>query len=196
MFNSLFKIVYFIEVLIAIVVRKIYTRKYIKLAVKTDRKTKTDILFLALNGIGMIIPIVYVFSSIFDFADYSAPKLIGWIGAVIFSFAICLLWRSHADLGKHFTYTLGIREDHQLITNGVFKYIRHPMYASHVCWAIAQIMLLHNWIAGYSFIVVLVPHTIFRVKSEEIMMIEQFGEIYKEYMKNTGRIMPRIGVKK
>lgn len=192
MFNSIFKIVYFVEVMIASIVRTISTAKYRKLNVTLDKKTKIDVIFLVLSGIGMLVPIIYVLSSILDFANYDLPNWIGWIGAVLFGFSIWLLWRSHADLGKNWTPTLGIRSEHKLITDGVFKYIRHPMYSAHLLWAIAQVLLLHNWIAGYSFLIIAVPLYLLRVKNEEKMMTEQFGEEYREYMKRTGRVIPRL----
>jgi len=192
MFNSIFKIVYFVEVMIASIVRTISTAKYRKLNVTLDKKTKIDVIFLVLSGIGMLVPIIYVLSSILDFANYDLPNWIGWIGAVLFGFSIWLLWRSHADLGKNWTPTLGIRSEHKLITDGVFKYIRHPMYSAHLLWAIAQVLLLHNWIAGYSFLIIAVPLYLLRVKNEEKMITEQFGEEYREYMKRTGRVIPRL----
>jgi protein-S-isoprenylcysteine O-methyltransferase Ste14 len=66
------------------------------------------------------------------------------------------------------------------------------MYASHLLWALAQILILHNLIAGFSFIVVMVPHYLFRVGAEEKMMIDQFGSAYEDYMKKTGRVLPKV----
>ena len=195
MFNSTFKIVYFVELMVISNIRKIFMAKYRKLAVAEDRKTVPDMILLGVGGIGMIIPIVYVFSSVLDFADYELPDWLGWAGAVLFGVATWMLWRSHADLGSNWTPTLGIRNDHTLVTNGVFKKIRHPMYAAHLYWAIAQIMMLHNWIAGFSFIIASLPLYFLRIGREEQMMIDKFGNEYKEYMKVTGRFFPRIGKK-
>ena len=66
------------------------------------------------------------------------------------------------------------------------------MYASHIYWAVAQILLLQNWIAGFSFIMVSLPLYLFRVKKEEKMMIEEFGNEYKDYIQKSGRIFPKI----
>lgn len=192
MFNSIFKIVYFIEVMVISIVRGIGTAKYKRLKVEVDRKTAIDMIFLGLNGIGMIVPFVYVFSSVLDFADYELPDRVGWAGAVLFGVATWLLWRTHAGLGRNWTPTLGIRSGHKLITGGVFKYMRHPMYTAHLIWAVAQIMILHNWIAGYSFIIVQAPFLLLRIRDEEKMMLEQFGEEYGEYMKRTGRLFPLL----
>lgn len=192
MFNNLFKIVYFVEFLLISVVRSTHTAKYRTMKTILDRKTLLDVVLLGLAGICMLIPLVYVFSSVLDFADYALPNWVGWIGVVLFGLAIWLLWRSHADLGRNWTPTLGIRDEHRLVTEGIYKYIRHPMYAAHWLWAIAQVLMLHNWIAGYSFLVVAVPQFLLRVNHEEQMMLEQFGEEYRAYMERTRWMIPRL----
>jgi protein-S-isoprenylcysteine O-methyltransferase Ste14 len=190
MLNSLFKIIYLAEFIVASVIRKIYTVKYRNFGISLSKRTKGDILFLVFDGIGMTLPLVYLFSSLLDGANYSLPQWIGWLGALLFAFSIWLLWRSHADLGRYWTPTLGIREKHELVTHGVFKYIRHPMYSAHLLWALAQALMLHNWIAGFSFLVTIIPHYLVRVPNEEKMMIQQFGHEYQLYMRKTGRIFP------
>ena len=192
MFNSIFKIIYFVELMMITIVRSAHTAKYRKMKTEVDRKSVFDLVLLALAGIGMTVPLIYVFSSLLDFADYNLPDWVGWSGVILFALAIWLLWRSHADLGRNWTPTLGIRSGHRLVTVGVFNSIRHPMYAAHILWAVAQAMILHNWIAGYSFFVIVVPQYLFRIKVEEQMMLEQFGEQYADYMTRTGRIIPPI----
>ena len=192
MLNSVFKILYLLGFLLITVVRKSHTARVRTLKTVLDRKTLPDTILVVLAGIGMLIPLVYVFSSILDFADYSLPSWLAWAGVAIFGLAILLLWQSHAKLGQNWTPTLGIRDEHSLVTEGVYKYIRHPMYAAHWLWAIAQVLMLHNWIAGYSFLIVVVPFYLMRVNNEEQMMIRQFGEEYRAYMKRTGRMIPRL----
>ena len=194
MFNSVFKIVYVVEFLIITVVRKSHTAQVRTLKTVLDRKTLPDMALLGLAAIGMLIPLVYAFSSILDFADYGLPHWVGWLGVVLFGLAIWLLWRSHAKLGRNWTPTLGIRDEHSLVTEGVYKYIRHPMYAAHLLWAIAQVLMLHNWIAGFSFIIAVVPHYLMRVNNEEQMMLNQFGEEYRAYMDRTRRLIPRLSL--
>ena len=191
MFNSEFKIVYFILYLIIAIVRKVYTAKYRTMDTVLDKKTKLDLVVLGLNGAAMLLPLIYVFSTLLDFANYKLPDWLGWTGSGLFVVAILLLWRSHADLGRNWTVTIGLRDEHTLITEGIFKYIRHPMYAAHILWAIAQIIILHNWLAAYPFFLTSTLLYLIRVHSEEEMMIEKFGEEYKRYMVRTGRILPK-----
>jgi protein-S-isoprenylcysteine O-methyltransferase Ste14 len=192
MFDSIIKTVYLIEYILITIVRGIQTRPYRRLRVDVDKKTTLDLVLLGFAAISMILPLVYLFSSWLDFADYSIPEWLGWVGAALFAVGIWMLWRSHADLGRNWTPTLGIRDEHQLVTDGIFKSIRHPMYAAHILWAIANVMMLPNWLAGYAFLIFSAVQYLSRVKLEEQMMIEQFGEQYESYMQRTGRLMPRI----
>jgi protein-S-isoprenylcysteine O-methyltransferase Ste14 len=58
-------------------------------------------------------------------------------------------------------------------------------------WAVAQPLLLHNWIAGFGLILLFIPLYLIRVPREERMMLEHFGDEYRDYMRRTGRIFPR-----
>ncbi|MCP4258850.1 MAG: isoprenylcysteine carboxylmethyltransferase family protein [Planctomycetes bacterium] len=66
------------------------------------------------------------------------------------------------------------------------------MYAAHLLWAVAQGLLLANWLAGWAFLVVFVPFYLIRAPKEERMMLEQFEEQYRQYINRTGRIIPKF----
>jgi len=149
-------------------------------------------LITSLASLGFILPLVTIFSPWLDFANYHLPMWAGWIGAAVFVFALWLLWRSHVDLGLNWTAWVEIREDHSLVTHGVFRHIRHPMYVAHLLWGVAQVLLIHNWIGGLSMLAFVVPHMLQRVPREERIMLEHFGDEYCLYMSRTGRILPRI----
>jgi protein-S-isoprenylcysteine O-methyltransferase Ste14 len=189
--GSLFNLIYLIELVAITIVRSLSTTKYRQLKTEEDRTTRLDVSLLVFSGVGMILPLFYIFTDWLDFANYSLPAWVGWLGTALFAGAIALLGITHQALGPSWTPTLGLRKDHQLVTGGVFKYIRHPMYAAHLLWAVAQPMLLHNWIAGFSFLVVALPQYLLRVEAEEEMMLDSFGEEYADYMEDTGRIFPR-----
>jgi protein-S-isoprenylcysteine O-methyltransferase Ste14 len=127
-----------------------------------------------------------------EFADYHLPGWTGWTGAVVFGVAIWLFWRAHDDLGLNWSASLEIRENHSLVDNGVYRYVRHPMYAAFWLWGIAQVLLLHNWIYGLSYLVSFVPMYFRRIRQEEQMMIDTFGEQYQNYMTQTGRVIPKL----
>jgi protein-S-isoprenylcysteine O-methyltransferase Ste14 len=159
--------------------------------VANDHTPRTEYLLLALTFVGMqAIPFIYILTGWLDFADYRMPFWIGIGGALVFVFAVWLLWRSHVDLGSNFSPRLQLRPEHSLVTDGVYRRIRHPMYTAHLLWAFAQLLLFHNWIAGPAFLLTMVPLLLFRIPKEERMMLELFGGEYQEYMDRTGRLFP------
>ncbi len=140
----------------------------------------------------ILLPVLFLFTPMLTFADYRLPTLVAWMGAVTMAASLWLFWRSHADLGQNWSVSLEIREGHQLVTQGVYRYIRHPMYASIWLWGIAQGMLLQNWLAGWAVLPVFAVMYFLRTHREEQMMCEAFGEQYRKYMRRTGRLFPTI----
>ncbi len=186
-----FKVVFCICFVAGCLVRALGMRHRRKEAEADDRMPRSEWLLMIPAIFGMqIIPIVYVFADWIDFADYRLPAWVGLIGTAVFVAALWLLWRSHADLGPNFSAKLQIREEHSLVTRGVYSRIRHPMYAAHALWAVAQALLLQNWIAGPAFLAALLPFLLHRVPREEEMMLGRFGAEYRLYIERTGRIVP------
>jgi protein-S-isoprenylcysteine O-methyltransferase Ste14 len=105
---------------------------------------------------------------------------------------VFIFGRAHLDLKSNWSPTLEIRMDHTLVTNGIYGYIRHPMYASQCLWAIAQILILQNLLAEPLHLIFFVPFYILRVQAEEKMMLDTFGDQYREYMKKTGGVIPKF----
>jgi protein-S-isoprenylcysteine O-methyltransferase Ste14 len=85
-----------------------------------------------------------------------------------------------------------VREQHRLITNGVYRRIRHPMYAALLLYSVGQALVIPNWVAGPSYLVAFAILFVFRVQAEERMMLEQFGDDYAAYMARTDRLVPRM----
>lgn len=189
----MFKTIYFTGLIIMFNLRLFYRWRNRNNPIDVSHKTTLETVMLSLAFVGMlVIPLIYVFTSLLDFADYQLPSWAGWIGTVVFALAIWLLWRSHADLGRNWFQTLELRKGHQLITSGIYKYIRHPMYAAFWIWSVAAALLLPNWIGGWSHLVSFALLYFLRVPCEEQMMLDQFGEEYKSYMDRTGRVIPRL----
>lgn len=192
MADAIFKLVYFLELVLISVIQSTATRKYRGLSTAEDHSTRLDYSLHFLAYLAMFIPLFYILTSALDFADYNLPAWTGWLGAALFAGASLLLWKSHRDLGRNWTPTLAFRESHTLITAGIYRFIRHPMSAAHLLWAIAQPLMLHNWIAGLSYLAIALPQYLLRVDDEEEMMLKKFGQDYKDYLEQTGRLFPKL----
>ena len=77
------------------------------------------------------------------------------------------------------------------MTDGIYRFVRHPMYLSQLLWAIAQILLMQNWLAGPLNLLFFIPFYFLRTFAEEKMMHDRFGDAYRDYMNDTGGLIPR-----
>ncbi len=190
---GIFEIVYWVALVVEMAIRTPINKQRRKEAMSERRVTLQEKILLFLLLLGMfILPLIYSASTWLDFANYSLPSWAGWVGVAVMIGAILVFWRAHADLGLNWSPSLEIREKHELITRGIYGVIRHPMYASQWLWVIAQALLLQNWLAGVVNLIIFIPFYFMRVKAEEALMLDSFGEQYREYMKKTGAVLPKI----
>ncbi len=184
---------YFLGIAAESVIRAPLNRKRKEQKMSERRVTTQEkaILFLLLIAM-FIFPLIFAFSDWLNSANYTLPAWAGWLGILILLGALYVFWRAHADLGLNWSPTLEIREKHELITKGIYGIIRHPMYASQWLWVIAQPLLLQNWIAGWVNLLVFIVFYFLRVKAEEQLMIERFGDEYRAYKKKVGAVIPKL----
>lgn len=175
------------------IIRHPFHRRARKVAVRTsllDWRERT-LLGIAVAGL-LVIPGIYVLTGFPAALDRPFSPVIAWLGLVPLFGALWLFRRSHSDLGKNWSITLEVREQHALVDTGVYRLIRHPMYSSFFLLGIAQMLLLPNWFAGMAGIVGAAVLFGFRVAREERMMLDTFGDAYRVYMTRTKRIVPWI----
>jgi protein-S-isoprenylcysteine O-methyltransferase Ste14 len=170
------------------------TRQNVKTASRADGRDRA-LIVIALVG-WLVLPLLYLFTPWLAFAAYQLPAFAPWCGTAVMGAALWLFWRAHADLGQNWSVTLELRRGHQLIQQGVYRLIRHPMYASILLYGLGQGLLLANWLAGWSAFLAFALLYLVRTPREEQMMCEYFGQAYRDYMRRTGRVFPRLRLKK
>jgi len=158
---------------------------------RADGRREIVLMTISATGLG-IIPFLHVISDAPRFANYTFHPWQAWLGAAVFATALWLFYRTHKDLGRNWSVTLEVCDQHTLVTSGVYSRVRHPMYSAFWLWALAQALLLPNWIAGPAGLVGFGTLFLLRVRREEAMMIDTFGEDYRRYMERTSRILPGI----
>lgn len=151
-----------------------------------------EIALLTLAWLSFFVPLVWIVSPVFAFADYPLRLLPLLAGTACLAAALWLFARSHADLGTNWSVTLEVREQHRLVTNGVYRSVRHPMYSALLLYSIGQALVVPNWIAGPSYGVAMVLLCALRVGPEENLMLETFGKDYEAYMRTTKRLVPGV----
>ena len=173
------------------VIRWPHQRRSWKTPVSTNQRTLREKLLLTSNFFGLgVIPFLYAFTGFPRFADYPFQPGVAVVGAVIMAVSLALFYRVHRELGRNWADSLQVRQTHTLVTEGLYRYVRHPMYSAFFLWGVAQLLLLPNWIAGPAGLLGFAILFGFRVNREEEMMVEAFGDQYRVYMQRTARLIP------
>jgi protein-S-isoprenylcysteine O-methyltransferase Ste14 len=187
------EVIWFLGLVAWYVIRYPFERRAKKVSVTKSVYDRRDRSLLALAFVAMfIVPLLYVLTGFPRPLDRPVISAIAGLGVATLGAALWLFYRSHADLGRNWSISLEIRKDHRLITTGVYQLIRHPMYSSFFLLALAQILLLPNWLAGACGLVAIGALYGFRVSQEEQMMLEFFGTEYRYYVSHTKRLIPWI----
>lgn len=195
--KTLFAIFYFAAIVAQIIIRTPYARGQRQIAKTDQRVNSTEYVVLTLLFLGILpLPLLYSLTSWLDFANYpvsaSTKFYFGLVGTLFLVLSLWIFWRSHHDLGSNWSPSLEINSKQTLITKGIYRTIRHPMYASQWVWSIAQIFLFPNWIVGWIGLLTFAPFYFIRVANEEKMMIDHFGAEYRAYQAKTGQVLPRV----
>src|SRR4051812_32448647 len=176
-----------------IVIRFPYARKARRTTtLRSDGRSRERIL-LGVATVGLfVVPLFYLITGWPRAANYELSFAAVAVGAVVYGISLWLFRRSHKDLGRQWSASLEIREKHQIVRNGVYRRIRHPMYASFWLWALAQALLLPNAVAACSGLIAVAVLFFARIADEERMLSDVFGDDYRVYMRETKRIIPGI----
>jgi len=194
MSQEVFNWVWVALLIVITVVRKIHEYKAGQRASLKGIPFDEVVLMVFWGVAAAVLPFFYIFGSWLDDADVSfqAHPVSGFTGAVVFVLAIWLLHRSHIDLAKSWSLTSEPNVAQPLVTDGVYRRIRHPMYTAHVLWGVAQLLLFPNLIVGPLALLAILSLLGLRVPREERAMLRQYGDEYREYMRVTGRVLPKL----
>ncbi len=167
-----------------------YYKRVLKSAQNTRKKDKSTLNILWIVIVPSIVVAVFI-SNIFRF-PISNGEWIFFLGESCILTGILFRWIIIRSLGKYFTVDVSIREDHQIKKEGFYRYMRHPSYAFALLTFVGLGLFLNNWI---SFAIAFIPPFLafnYRIKVEEQALIEQFGDEYIQYRKETKKLIPFI----
>ena len=177
---------------IMMAIRGLHGQRSRSVKVAKSYKTRLETGLLVLAWVGFLTPLIWVASPAFRFAEYSLHAVPLAAGIMCYVIGLWLFYRSHADLGTNWSITLEVREGHRLITQGVYRRVRHPMYSALALYSVGQALVIPNWVAGLSNLIVFAVLFALRVGAEEKMMAQQFGNEYAAYTARTKRLIPRV----
>ncbi|MDA2933323.1 isoprenylcysteine carboxylmethyltransferase family protein [Acidobacteria bacterium AH-259-D05] len=162
---------------------------------KLDRRQEGIFILVTLRPIaiaGMVGLVTYMINpALMAWSSVALPNWSRWAGVMLGITGGLLLAVTFRTLGKNLTDTVVTRATHTLVTRGPYRWVRHPFYLATALAVVANSLVTANWFlaltGGISFGLL-----VLRTRIEEEKLIERFGEDYKEYMKRTGRFLPRL----
>ena len=130
-------------------------------------------------------PGTFSFTYILDFPDW-----LRWFGVFTLTGGISLLSTAHYHLGKSFYSLVVSKEEHQLVTSGPYRWIRHPIYTAYLMNYVAGGLVASNLVLTFVPVIFFGLMIINRIPREEEVMREEFGQEYIDLEKRTGRLLP------
>ena len=196
--ETVFRSIFILAFVAMTIIRLYYQSKLLRAGDKVEIR-EGPITLLA-GSIAALTTIVfgaeYIFwPGFFSFAyALSYPAWVRWLGAGVLAGGLLLLWYAHHHLGRSFHSLVMSKEHQKLVTTGPYRWIRHPIYTAYLMSYLGGGLLSSNWV------LTLVPVTMYailvgiRMGEEEEVLKEKFGPAYDEYIKETGRLLPRIRI--
>jgi protein-S-isoprenylcysteine O-methyltransferase Ste14 len=176
--------------------RGYYTRKvqHAAEAVLEQPKAGTATRIAALLAIpALLSTLLYVIKP--EWMAWTALPLAGWLrwlGVGIALGGFVLLQWSQQTLGKNWSDAPRLVKDQDMIARGPYRWIRHPIYAAFLLILGALLLISASWLVGGLWLAMSGLDISARIRTEEAMLQRRFDRSYQEYMRTTGRLIPRI----
>jgi protein-S-isoprenylcysteine O-methyltransferase Ste14 len=137
-------------------------------------------------------PLVYLLNPAWmAWAQIGLPEWMRWLGVLIGVLCVFGIYWLFSSIGSGITPTSATRKQHQLVTTGPYRWVRHPLYTVGSSLFIAFGMMADNWFIAALGLLAFVAMAA-RTPKEEANLIEKFGDEYRDYMKRTGRFLPKL----
>ena len=194
--QTIFRIILPVILLIFVLHRGYYVSRHSKpedqtLKRREEGTASTVAGFLSL--IGFVAIIAHVADPLWmSWSDLPFPAWLRWMGVGIALIGFVVLQWSQNTLGKNWSDRPRMLKEQTLITNGPYHYVRHPIYTAVLLILGSTFLISANWMIGLAWISMVIVEIASRIQFEESLMIEYFGDQYREYMQRTGRLFPKF----
>ncbi len=146
-------------------------------------------LLLTLPALGGVLLFVFYEPAV-AWAALAFPEWLRYAGLVLIAFATVFLAWIQYTLGANFSPLVRIKSDQQLIIAGPYRWVRHPMYTAIAMLSISLLLMTANWFVGGAWLLCTALVMFVRTPGEERVLLEAFGDQYRDYMRSTPRFVP------
>jgi len=201
--DMVFLVLFFAIVFIGTGIRRYYTykieknsqrlpvRKRVVEMIRAEGRIFAIIYFASSVYVIILLPLYLLSPSSLVLFQMPFPNWLRWFGIGFGFLSIPFLLWVHYVLDEEWSITLKLQTGHRLVTSGPYRRIRHPMYTALIMYELSWVLVSASllFLVYYVITVILM---IVRIPKEERMMLENFGEEYRSYMKRTGRLLPHF----
>ena len=163
---------------------------------KVSRSVDGNLMMTVIKIFGLLLwfsPLIYLLNPRWmTWSKIGLPDGVRWLGVVIGVLCVLGIYWLFSSIGSGITPTSATRQRHALVTRGPYRWVRHPLYTVGSSMFVAFGMIADNWFVAVLGILAFIAMAI-RTPKEEANLIEKFGDEYREYMKHTGRFLPKVG---
>lgn len=146
-------------------------------------------LFGGLMWLGVLLYLIY--PPALAWSKVALPLWLRWTGVVVAAAAVPGYWWLFHSIGKNITQTVKTRKDHELVTFGPYRWVRHPLYTFGFLTFTSYALIAASWfiaaVALLAFSLLMA-----RLPKEEERLIERFGQQYIDYKARTGCLVPKL----
>ncbi len=156
-------------------------------------KTKTADWFFIIPAI--LVWLTALMVTAWDFWGFKkAVYHFGWaslIGLFFMVTGVGIRVIARKSLGRQFSYALRTLQEHELVTHGIYEHVRHPAYSGDLLFHFGT-PLLFSSVYGFLVMLLLIPCILYRIRIEESMLVERFGDGYRKYKQATKKLVPYL----
>ena len=150
-------------------------------------------MFIRIFGLVLwLSPLVYLINPAWmAWSKIGLPEWTRWLGVGLGLLCVAGIYWLFSSIGSGITPVSATRKEHKLSTNGIYRWVRHPLYSIGSTFIISFGLISDIWLIILFGILAFTAMAV-RTPKEEANLIEKFGDEYREYMKRTGRFLPRL----
>ena len=162
---------------------------------KVSRKVDGIVMMNIIKLFGLVLwlsPFIYLLNpGWMAWSKIGLPEWVRWLGVLTGILGTVGVYWLFSSIGSGITPTSATRREHQLVTSGPYRWIRHPLYTFGTSMFISFGMMADNWFIALLGVLGFIAMAT-RTPKEEANLIEKFGDEYRVYMQRTGRFLPKL----
>lgn len=163
---------------------------------RVSRKVDGTPMMTVIRSLGLVLwlsPLIYLINPAWmAWSKIGLPESVRWFGVGLGALDVPGIYWLFSSIGSGITPTSATRKEHILVTKGPYRWVRHPLYTMGSSLFAAFGMMADNWFIALLGLLAFIAMAI-RTSKEEANLIAKFGDEYREYMKRTGRFLPKVG---